>query len=98
MQQKENADIIINFYEKDDFIKCNLIICNNTIISKILPKILELKYEINYDNNNLIIFLKDCVEKIKDIDIDIINKNEMYFKNNYYKEIFYILYLYINLV
>jgi uridine kinase len=58
-KQKENADIIINFYEKDDKLECNLIIQNKNIISKILKELLKLNYEISYDNNNLIIKLKD---------------------------------------
>jgi len=70
VKQKENADIIINFYEDNSKLECNLIIQNSNIINKILKELLELKYEIKYDNNNLIIRLND----------------------NYYKEIYVILY------
>jgi uridine kinase len=58
-KQKENADIIINFYEDNSKLECNLIIQNNNIINKILKKLLELQYEIKYDNNNLIIRLNN---------------------------------------
>jgi uridine kinase len=58
-KQKENADIIIIFYEKNNKLECNLIIQNNYIINKILKELLELNYEIRYDNNNLVIKLKN---------------------------------------
>ena len=57
IKQKENADIIINFYEDID-LECNLIILNKNIINLILKELLKLNYEINYDNN-LIIKLKN---------------------------------------
>ena len=60
VKQKENADIIINFYEENNNLECNLIIQNNIIINKILKELIELKYEIKYnDKNNLIIKLKN---------------------------------------
>ena len=77
-KQKENADIIINFYEFKDKLECNLIIKNNSIINKILKELLRLDYEISYDNNNLIIKLKNSDEY-----------NNKIFKNNYYNEILY---------
>jgi uridine kinase len=58
-KQKENADIIINFYEFKENLECNLIIQNNNIVNKILKELLRLNYEINYNNNNLIIKLKN---------------------------------------
>jgi uridine kinase len=58
-KQKQNADIIINFYEKDDKLECNLIIQNITIINKILKELLRLNYEILYNNENLIIKLQN---------------------------------------
>jgi hypothetical protein len=90
-KQKENADIVINFYEENDKLECNLIIQNNNIINKILKELLRLNYEIKYDNNNLIIKLKNKLE------VDFYNENldNYIFKNNYYKEIFNIINLFI---
>ena len=59
LKQKENADIVVNFYEEYDKLKCKLMIQNNNIINKILRELLRLDYEISYDNNNLIIKLKN---------------------------------------
>jgi len=88
--QKVNADIIINFYESKEKLECNLIIKNNNFINKILKNILELNYKINYDNNNLIINLKNYIEF--DFNSEILDNS--IFKNNYYKEIFYIINLF----
>ena len=90
-KQKENSDIIINFYELNENIECNLIIQNNSIINKILKELIKLNYEIKYDNNNLIIRLKRNLELNKDYLNDIFLKNKEIFKNNYYKEILYFL-------
>lgn len=59
LKQKENADIVVNFYEEYHKLKCKLMIQNNNIINKILRELLRLDYEISYDNNNLIIKLKN---------------------------------------
>ena len=80
-KQKENADIIINFYEVEDRLECNLIVQNNSIINKILRELLRLDYEIIYDNNNLIVKLKN----------DIFEENKNIIQNNYYNEILYFL-------
>ena len=82
IKQKENADIIINFYEENDKLECNLIIQNNNIINKILKELLRLDYEISYGNNNLIFKLKN---------LDEYNIDNTIFKNNYYSEILYFL-------
>jgi hypothetical protein len=84
-KQKENADIIINFYEIDDKLECNLIIQNNNIINKILKELLRLNYEISYDSNNLIIKL------INSNKYNIDNIDNTIFKNKYYNEILYFL-------
>lgn len=91
IKQKENADIIINFYEENNNLECNLIIHNNNIINNILKKLLELNYEIKYDTDNLIIKLKNKINLNNKI-ID----NKL-FKSNYYKEILYIISLIIRL-
>jgi uridine kinase len=83
-KQKKNADIIINFYEDNSKLECNLIIQNNSIMNKILKELLRLNYEVKNNNNNLIIKLKDELE----YDLFI---NKYIFKNNYYKEILYIM-------
>ena len=99
LTQKGKSDIIINFYEDfetyENIIKCNLII-NNTIFSnKILKDIVELKYDVKFEEEHLIIPLKNniCIENniINNIFKDECNKD--IFKSNYYKEIFYIVYL-----
>lgn len=85
-KQKENADIIINFYEENNNLECNLIIQNNSIINKILKELIKLNYDIKYESNNLIIKLKNEL-------VDIENEIQLYsiFKNNYYREIYYII-------
>jgi uridine kinase len=58
--QKQNADIIINFYELNDKLECNLIITNVLIINKIIQKIVQMNYEILIEETNkLIIKLKN---------------------------------------
>jgi uridine kinase len=89
--QKVNADIIINFYEFENKLECNLIIQNINIINKILKELLRLNYEINYENNNLIVKLKNYIEFY--FNTEILDNN--IFKNNYYKEIFYIISLFV---
>jgi len=84
INKKKNADIIINFYEDNSKLECNLIIQNNSIMNKILKELLRLNYEVKNNNNNLIIKLKDELE----YDLFI---NKYIFKNNYYKEILYIM-------
>lgn len=91
--QKENSDIIINFYELEENIECNLIIQNKIIINNILSELLKLNYKIKYDSNNLIIKLKNNIN-IFDVTINnIFLENEEIFKSNYYKEILYFLYI-----
>jgi uridine kinase len=91
--QKDNADIIINFYELNNVIECNLIIQNKIIINNILSELLKLNYEIKYDSNNLIIKLKNNIN-ILDVAINnIFLENEKIFKSNFYKEILYFMYL-----
>ena len=62
LKQKDNADIIINFYEKNEKLKCNLTIQNSIIINKILKELINFNYEIIYENNNLIIKLKNYID------------------------------------
>lgn len=95
IKQKENADIIIHFYE-DVSLKCNIIIQNNNIINKILRYLLDFNYHIQYINNNLLIDLKNEITFNNHYSTNIINNNQDLFKNNYYKEIFFILYLIYN--
>ena len=94
--QKEKSDIIINFYENiENIIQCNLIINNTSFSNKILKDIVELKYDIQFEGGCLIIPLKNNIF----IENNIINNifddecNKDIFKSNYYKEIFYIVYL-----
>jgi hypothetical protein len=93
VKQKENADIIIQFYEKNDILECNLIIQNNNIINSALKELMKLQYEIKYENNKLIIKLKNNICIGYNIINNIFNEYSVIFKSNYYKEIFYIIYL-----
>jgi uridine kinase len=91
-KQKENADIIINFYEEyNEVIRCKVIINNNFYSNKILKNLIELKYYIEFLNEKTIIYLKDDIFIENNIFEDKYNKD--IFKSNYYKEIFYIIYL-----
>jgi uridine kinase len=96
IKQKDNADIIINFYELNENIECNLIIQNKIIINNILSELLKLNYEIKYYHNNLIIKLKNKISIEDNIINNIYLNNEKIFKSNYYKEILYIFYYIIN--
>ena len=96
IKQKDNADIIINFYELNENIKCNLIIQNKIIINNILSELLKLNYDIKYYNNNLIIKLKNKIIIENNIINNIYLNNEKIFKSNYYKEILYLLYVNFN--
>ena len=59
INQKNNADIIINFYEElNESLQCKLLIQNSNIINKIIKSILELNYNIVFENNIMIINLK----------------------------------------
>ena len=92
--QKDKSDIIINFYEDEkNLIKCNLIINNLNFNKKILKDIVELKYDIQFDKDSLIIPLKNNIFLENNIINNIFYNNESIFKSNYYKEIFYIIYL-----
>lgn len=87
IQQKENADIIIQFYETNEKLECNFIILNEDIINKIIKKIMNLNYELNYENNKLIIKLNNNINELSENLKHLINKNINLFKNNYYIEI-----------
>jgi uridine kinase len=92
--QKEKSDIIINFYEdSENVIKCNLIINNPIFSNKILKDLIELKYTVKFEEEHLIISLKNniCIEN--NIINSIFSDNIDLFKSNYYKEIFYVVYL-----
>jgi uridine kinase len=71
--QKENADIIINFFEKENKILCNIFIKNIVFINKIL--LLSNFENMLYDNNILTIVVKDhFYENINDIIYKLINE------------------------
>lgn len=88
LYQKKNADIIIHFYELNEKIECNFIIQNDMIKNKMIDKIILYKYELNIDTNkNVIIKLKNNIECIHENIRNIVEKNDVLFKNNYFKEI-----------
>ena len=57
LKQKENADIVIRFYDTDS-LKCKMIIQNDLINKKIINKCIEMKFNIDFDNH-LIIYLNN---------------------------------------
>ena len=91
IQQKENADIIIQFYEANEKLECNFIIQNECLINKIIKKIMNLNYELNYDNNKLIIKLNNNIDELNKNIKYLIDKNINLFKSKYFMEIFYII-------
>jgi uridine kinase len=93
LKQKDNADIVIQFYETVDKLECNFIIKNYVLKQKIIDQIIGCNYQINYDtDNNLIIKLKNSIEHLDEKIINIIENHPVLFRNNYYKEILYIIY------
>jgi uridine kinase len=92
--QKKKSDIIINFYEDHtNIIQCNLIINNKIFSNKILKDMIELKYDVQFLNDELVIALKNSIYIENNIINNIFEENKSIFKSNYYKEIFYIIYL-----
>ena len=92
IDQKNKADIIINFYEENE-LKCDLIIQNNYFKNIIIDKLLKYKYKISYLNERLIINLKNN-NLYEDVNFKkIIKKNEELFINDFYYEILFIIYL-----
>ena len=84
--QKEHADMLINFSKNN----CNIEIKNKNIITKILNYLTLNKYNFYYQNNNLLINLKNDKPNFK------ININEDIFLNYYYMEIFCLIYEILN--
>jgi uridine kinase len=96
--QKEKSDIVINFYENlDNIIQCNFIINNPIFSNKILKDLVELKYVVKIENDKIIIQLNNNNNNYLNNNIInlIFKENENIFKSNYYKEIFYIIYMII---
>ena len=87
IQQKENADIIIQFYEFNKNIECNLIIQNENVSNKLIKNLLNLNYKLRYANNKLIINLKNNKEQINEDILMLFKNNKHLFKNNYFIEI-----------
>lgn len=93
IQQKENADIIIQFYETNKKLECNFIIINENIINKIIKKRMDLNYELNYESNKLIIKLKNNMDVLNENMKYLINKNINLFKSKYFIEILNLIYI-----
>jgi uridine kinase len=53
LKQKENADIVIQFYDTNS-LKCKMIIQNEMINKKIINKCIEIKYNIEFDKHLII--------------------------------------------
>jgi phosphoribulokinase len=98
--QRNNADIIVNYHETCDCeLKCKLIIKNKDIFDKLSPYFIKFNYSINFLEDEFIIELKNnCDISYNDEKIQQILKNippQIYSRNNYYCEILAIISLYI---
>jgi uridine kinase len=64
--QKENADLIVNFYkDNDEKLKCNLVINNRRIFDSLHKYIIKYNYEMKInENGSVTIYLKNDVEPI----------------------------------
>ena len=91
IQQKENADIVIQFYENKGKLECNFVIQNENIINKIIKKIINSNYELNYENNKFIIKLNNNIDELDKNIKYLIDKNINLFKSKYFIGIFYII-------
>ena len=99
IQQKESADIVIQFYEFNTNLECNFIIQNESIINKIIKNIMNLNYELNYENNKLLIKLINNIDEIDENLKYLIDKNINLFKNNYYIELLNLInYIFLNYI
>ena len=93
LKQKENADIVIQFYEIENELLCNFIIQNNLLKIKGIEKIISCGYDITYDNDKkLVIKLKNSIQHIDAKIINIVENNEAVFINNYFKETLNLIY------
>jgi len=90
LPQKENADIIINYYEENEDLKCKLLITKD-LGCKIYKYLLN-DYSMIFKDDYLVIQL-DNIE-IKDENVTkIFMEHQQFFQKNFLKEIFYILYM-----
>ena len=94
--QKQNADIVINFYEIEEDLLCNFIIKQNKFFNKISKYVIKYNYNTTIIDNSIIIQLKNNIQDIY------INENiQKYYTINteilstYYDEILIFLILYI---
>ena len=92
--QKSNADIIINFFENNNDLKCKFIIKNDNIYLKLSKYLIKYNYCTEIMNDDKIIYLQNNITDIYS------NENiSKYFEindlNNYYNEILILLILYI---
>lgn len=74
IHQKKNADIIINFYESENLLKCKIIIKNLSFNNKIIKYVFDynLKYEINeeiiiYIDNDYYFMIIKIIKSIFDL-------------------------------
>lgn len=94
--QKNNADIIINFYETpESILKCNFIIANKDIFNNLSVYFFKYNYSVKINENLYIIDLKNEYDTMmlgEHIQIDILTLTEN-LNNRYYNEILIFLYL-----
>lgn len=66
--QKDNADIIIKYYEELDILKCEIIINNTIYINKIISNKKKITIDVILEENNIkILFESNIFENIKNI-------------------------------
>lgn len=91
LKQKDNADIVIQNFEKNEKLECNFIIQSSIIIDKLSKILICHGYEMSYDNNkHLIVKLKNSITHIDDFFITSIYQ-DIEKKHYFYIEILYII-------
>ena len=57
--QKNNADLIIKFYEELDLLKCKLLIQNKYLVEKVLKNIIKKDFKFAYEDDHFCIHIED---------------------------------------
>ena len=97
--QKQNADILIHLYEKNNKIKCKFIIQNRNIQEKLLPYFIKYQYETSLVEDNVVVELKSNYENI--IEKENITESKLFIPTDehrnkeYYNEILLFIFLFL---
>lgn len=95
INQKDNADIVINFYEENEELECNFIVQNIHTIDKISNILIDNDYKICYDiKKHLIVKLKKSTSHIDESFIASIQQDSEDIFSYFYIEILYIIRLF----